>query len=98
VNQYLLNQTIASETKDKRSFKALGAVGGGHINAFNERFRHGKGIDALFAEYLALGGGHSSVHSADADLTKKVRKKLTNTRAQAVLDTYKPCKLGDIHQ
>jgi hypothetical protein len=37
-----------------------------------------------------MGGGHTSAYSADADLARKARKKLTTTTAQRVLDTMNP--------
>jgi N12 class adenine-specific DNA methylase len=82
--------TFAVFSKDKRPFKALAAIGSGYVNAFNERFRGGRGINPLYAEYLAMGGGHTSAYSADADLARKARKKLTTTTAQRVLDTMNP--------
>jgi N12 class adenine-specific DNA methylase len=82
--------TFAFYSKDKRPFKALSAIGSGYINAFNERFREGEGVDPLYAEYLAMGGGHTSVYSADADLASKARKALTTTKAQRVLSDINP--------
>lgn len=82
--------TFAVYSKDKRPFKAAAALGTAYINAYNERFRGGKGVDPLYHEYLAMGGGHTSAYSADADLAKKARQKLTTTRAQRVLDATNP--------
>lgn|GEM_PF-4418244 len=82
--------TFAVYTKDRRPFKTLAAIGSTYLNSFNERFRQGKGVDPLYHEYLAMGGGHTSAYSADADLARKARKKLTMTKAQTVLDTVNP--------
>ena len=82
--------TFAVYSKDKRPFKAASAFGTAYINAYNERFRGGKGVDPLYHEYLAMGGGHTSAYSADADLAKKARRQLTTTKAQRVLDTMNP--------
>lgn len=81
--------TFAVYTKDRRPFKAIAAIGSAYINSFKDTVKAGS-IDPLYAEYLAMGGGHTSVYSADADLAKNARKKLTYTKAQRILDTVNP--------
>ncbi|MEA4920624.1 MAG: strawberry notch family protein [Clostridiaceae bacterium] len=78
--------TFAMYSKDKRPFKAMAAIGSAYIN----KIKGDHSTDPLYAEYLAMGGGQTSVYSADADLARKARKKLTSTTAQKVLSFANP--------
>lgn len=82
--------TFLTYTKDKKSiFKAFGNIGSAYVNSFKENYTEGA-VDPLFAEYLALGGGNTSAYSADKNLAKKAREKLTSSKAKRVLDAANP--------
>ena len=71
-------------------FKAIAAIGSAYLNGFNQAYRNGANLDPFFAEYLAMGGGHTSAPSADANLARKARKDITATAGQRIADTINP--------
>jgi len=82
--------TFAVYSKQKNPIKAIKAIGSAYVSAFNQAYRDGANIDPLFAEYLAMGGGHTSAYSADADLAKKARNSFTQSKMQRVLNSVNP--------
>ena len=88
--------TFTAYSKNKNFAELIKGIGSAYINAFNEEFRDGKSVDPLYKEYLALGGGHTSVYSADIDLAKKARKKFTDSKYQKYLNWNPISLLGFI--
>lgn len=78
----------SKSNKDKLS--QVSKIGSGWINSVNANLRDGKNVDPLYAEYLAMGGGWTSAYSADTDLAKKARKKITSNKAARTMDTMNP--------
>lgn len=70
--------------------KALGALASTYANAFRYKWKDGKGVDPYYNEYLALGGGQTSVYAADVDLAKRAINKLSSTKAQKALSAANP--------
>ena len=75
--------TYSEVRNPARVFKAMGSA---YLNKVNNSL--GKGIDPLYREYIALGGGQTSEYTADRDLAKRARKKLSDKKA--VLDYANP--------
>lgn len=82
--------TFLVYSKDRRLHKAMLEIGRAYLDAFNHRWQNGKGVDPLYLEYLAMGGGQTSVYSADRDLAKQARRKLSGSKAQRVMDIANP--------
>lgn len=82
--------TFFAYSKERNPGKAIPALGSAYLNAFRQRYKAGEGLDPLFAEYLAMGGGHASAYSADANLAKRARKSATSSRTQRALDAINP--------
>lgn len=78
----------SKSNKDKLS--QISNIGIGWINSVNANLRDGRNVDPLYSEYLAMGGGWTSAYSADADLAKNARKKLTSNKAARTMDTMNP--------
>jgi len=73
--------TLFTYSKVKNPVKIIGSMGSAYINKINETA--GKEVDPLYREYLALGGGHISAYTADRDLAKTARKKLSGKNISA---------------
>lgn len=82
--------TFFAFSRERNPGKAIPAIGSAYLNAFRQRYKAGEGLDPLFAEYLAMGGGHASAYSADANLAKRARKSATANGAQRALDAINP--------
>ena len=59
----------------RNSLKMFGGIGSAYMNKVK-----GNNADPLFKEYLAMGGGHQSAYTADKDLTRNIRKKMTGDK------------------
>lgn len=82
-------QTLMVYTQNGSRMKALKAIGSSYLNALEKLA--GMDVDPLYREYLALGGGHTSAYSADTNLAKRARRKLTPaTKAQRVRAAVNP--------
>ena len=68
-------QTLLNYSDTKNPFRLLRGIGSAYVNRFK-----GSGADPLYKEYLAMGGGQTSVYSADRNLAKKVRADLTGDK------------------
>lgn len=68
-------------SKTKNPFKLLSSIGSTYINRVNNSL--GKNIDPLYREFLAMGGGQTSAYTADRDLAKRARKKLSGKKFSA---------------
>ena len=71
-------QTMLHYSDDKNVFKLLARIGSAYVN----RFRSYDRLDPLYKEYLAMGGGQTSVYTADRDLAKRARAKLAGDKMQ----------------
>ena len=71
-------QTMLHYSDDKNVFKLLARIGSAYVN----RFRSYDRLDPLYKEYLAMGGGQTSVYTADRDLAKRARTKLAGDKMQ----------------
>jgi N12 class adenine-specific DNA methylase len=70
--------TLYTYSETKNPIKLFGAMGSAYINKV--RYDTGKEADPLYREYLAMGGGQQSAFTADIDLAKKARKKLSDKK------------------
>lgn len=70
--------TFFTYSKEKNPIKAFKAMGSAYVNKVNNSL--GKEIDPLYREYIALGGGQQSAYTADRDLAKNARKKLSGKK------------------
>ena len=68
--------TFFTYSKDKNPLHVFGSMGSAYVNKLK-----GSGMDPLYAEYLAMGGGQTSVYTADRDLSKKARKRMAGSKA-----------------
>lgn len=66
--------TLFTYSKTRNPLKVFGAMGSAYMNKISDSF--GKGLDPLYREYVALGGGSISAYTADRDLAKRARKQL----------------------
>ena len=67
-----------SETRNPVTvFKAMGEA---YVNKVG---KGGKGLDPLYREYLAMGGGNVSAYTADRNLAKRARDKLAGKKISA---------------
>ena len=82
--------TVLVYGKNKNIAKLLRDMGISYINSYRNQFKDGKGLDPLFSEYLAMGGGQTAVYNADTDMAKKVRKKISSTAWQDKLKSTTP--------
>ena len=68
--------TFFTYSKDKNPLHVFGGIGAAYANKIK-----GGGADPLFMEYLAMGGGQTSVYTADRDLARTARKKMSGSRS-----------------
>ena len=69
--------TYFTFSQDKNPVHMMGGIAAAYANRLK-----GKNADALYKEYLAMGGGKVSAYSADRDLAKNIRAKLIGGKAQ----------------
>ena len=67
--------TMFTYSKDKNPLHILGGMASAYANSFKH-----DGQDPLFKEYLAMGGGKTSAYTADKDLAKRARSKLSGEK------------------
>ena len=72
--------TLFTYSKTKNPFKVFGSIGKAYINKAGN---FGKGLDPLYREYVALGGGGISAYTADQNLAKRARKQLAGKKFTA---------------
>lgn len=70
--------TTMTYSKNKNVAKLIGGVAGAYINKVK-----GDNASPLYKEYLAMGGGNISAYTADRDLAKRARKKLSGKKLSA---------------
>lgn len=64
--------TYFTFSSDKNPVHILGGIGSAYANKVR-----GKNADPMFKEYLAMGGGKTSMYTADINLAKKIRNKIS---------------------
>jgi hypothetical protein len=69
--------TFWTFSQDKNLIHLLGGIGSAYANKIK-----GMKSDPLYKEYLAMGGGSESVYSADRNLAKSVRAKITGDKVR----------------
>ena len=74
----------------KKLGQGLRSIASAYVNSFKANKTNGSTVDPLYREYLAMGGGHTSMYSADTDLAKKARKHFSQTKAQKVWEMLNP--------
>ena len=64
--------TLFTYSKDKNVFKLFSGIASSYV-------QRAKGVkaDAMYQEYISMGGGNTSAYTADKNLAKSIRKKLT---------------------
>lgn len=67
--------TFFTYSKDKNPLHIFGGMGAAYVNKIK-----GSQADPLFMEYLAMGGGQTSAYTADRDLARKARKKMSGRK------------------
>ena len=70
--------TFFTYSKNKNVVKMAKGVGSAYLNKVK-----GDSADPLYKEFLAMGGGKTSAYTADRNLAKDMRKKLSNNRFKA---------------
>ena len=73
--------TLFTYSKNRNPLKVFGAMGSAYMNKVGGSF--GRGLDPLYREYAALGGGGISAYTADRDLAKRARKQLAGKKFTA---------------
>ena len=68
--------TFFTYSKDKNPLHVFGGMGAAYVNKIK-----GGNADPIFMEYLAMGGGQTSAYTADRDLTRTARKKMSGSKA-----------------
>ena len=81
--------TFFTYSKEKNPFRAFPAFGSAYVNKIK-----GDRADPLYKEFLAMGGGNMSAYSADRDLAKKARARLSGKRSYNPLDLI--AYIGDL--
>lgn len=77
--------TLFTYSKTKNPFKLFRAMGSAYINKAGNM---GKGLDPLYREYLAMGGGNVSAYTADRNLAKNARKKFAGKVSKNPVDYF----------
>ena len=67
--------TFFTYSKNKNVVKMAKGVGSAYLNKVK-----GDSADPLYKEFLAMGGGKTSAYTADRNLTKDIRKKLSDRK------------------
>ena len=70
--------TMFTYSKVKNPVRMFGAMGSAFVNKVKDGA--GMGVDPLYQEFLAMGGGKTSAYTADRDLAKRARKKLAGMK------------------
>ncbi len=78
--------TLFTYSKSKNPVKVFSGVGSAYIN----KFVKGDNADPYYKEFLALGGGQTSVYTADKDLTRNARKKMARKESKNVFKKFNP--------
>ena len=78
--------TFFTYSKNRNPVKAFSAMGSAYLN----KMRDDTHRDPLYLEYLAMGGGHSSMYTADRNMVKDARKKLRGRNLRKVRDWASP--------
>lgn len=73
--------TMFTYSKVKNPARMFGAMGSAFVNKVKDGA--GMGVDPLYQEFLAMGGGKTSAYTADRDLAKRARKKLAGMKISA---------------
>lgn len=68
---------VFTYSKDRNPIHIFGAMGEAYINKIK-----GSKADTMYKEFVAMGGGRVSAYSADKNLAKTVRQKLTGNKMQ----------------
>lgn len=76
--------TLLTYSKNKNPLKIMSGVGSAYVNKVK-----GNNADPLYKEFLALGGGQTSVYTADKALAKTARKKMKR-KAGKGLEKFNP--------
>ena len=77
--------TLFTYSKSKNPAKVFSGVGSAYINKAK-----GDNADPLYKEFLALGGGQTSVYTSDKDLAKTARKKIGRKATKNVFKKFNP--------
>ena len=86
--------TLLSYTQFKnKMLPLLKNVGKSYVMNFMSAIGKGYDSNKYHNEYLAIGGGRSSLYSADINSAKKARKSFTQTKWQRVLSNLNPIQL-----
>ena len=72
--------TMFTYSKTKNPFKVFKAMGEAYVNKVAGDSR---GLDPMYREYLAMGGGNVSAYTADRNLAKNARQKLSGKKFSA---------------
>lgn len=68
--------TYFTYSNDKNPLHMLGGIGSAYMNKI-------KGVeksDEIYKEYLAMGGGQTSAYTADKDLSRRIRSRLSGSK------------------
>ncbi len=78
--------TFFTYSKNRNPVKTFSTMGSAYLN----KMRDDTHRDPLYLEYLAMGGGHSSMYTADRNMVKDARKKLRGRNLRKVSDWVSP--------
>lgn len=76
--------TLLAYSEEKNPAKLIASVGAAYLNQVREL--RGQELDPHYMEWLAMGGGHTSVFSADVDVTDNIRKSLDRKMKGKLVD------------
>lgn len=82
--------TYSNYTPNRNLVSRLSMIGETYVNAFKNRFHDGKGIDPIYYEYLAMGGGTGSAYTADVNLAERVRNEYGRSFWKRTFSKYNP--------
>lgn len=82
--------TYSNYTPNRNLVSRLSMIGETYVNAFKNRYRDGKGIDPIYYEYLAMGGGTGSAYTADINLAERVRNEYGRSFWKRAASKYNP--------
>lgn len=77
--------TMFTYSKTKDPIKLAKAMGSAYMNKAGNM---GEGLDPLYREYVALGGGNISAYTADRNLAKRARDKLAGKISKNPIDAF----------
>ena len=76
----------------KHLLEAVAAIPRAYTNTFKEYWGKGQ-VNPIYREYMGMGGGNTTVYTADISAKKKITKRFNQTTTQRILRNLNPMNL-----